>query len=386
MMPLGKVEFAPNNGNIVKRTLLNGESLSALELHPLNVLCLFINQVVRALNFVCYSTGRTTSGPRIPDSNEPNPEEEEQTRKFDPILVEKGLKSLDNPVLRGSFSLVLTNEKNNLLDNIAKNAWKAITSHDLRTVNAESPQNTTIKLPTCPSNVVQTKRGGVYVVLNVENGKAVVGSTTNFDGRFNQYTSRATRTAQVQGDNINKAYYKDAQEVKIRTGNANLTFQRFIVFSWVDGSGKSLDLNSLGLTNEMRYLEHRLLLAFYECGLAYNTHDVSPQLNEFTVLDTPLAEIEEKKQPVGGIKETKPFKYEGELFRRMGDLLAYRKSLGLSILNKERVRNKLNKNSNNMESDTRYLTEEEIEDCKEKGLFIIVERTSSPYLPKPKQS
>lgn len=116
----------------------------------------------------------------------------------------------------------------------------------------------------------------------------------------------------VQGDNINKAYYKDAQEVKIRTGNANLAFQRFIVFSWVDGSGKLLDLNSLDLTNEMRYLEHRLLLAFFECGLAYNTHDVPPQLNEFTVLDTPLAETEQ--QPVGGIKETKPFKYEGQFF------------------------------------------------------------------------
>jgi hypothetical protein len=382
-MPLGKVEFAPNNGNIVKRTLLNGETLSALELHPLNVLCLLLNQVDRACNFVCYSVGRTTSGPKIPDSNEPSPEEE-QTRKFDPILVEKGLKSLDNPVLRGSFNLVLTNEKITLLDNIAKNAWKAITSRDLRTVNAKSPQNTTIKLPTCPPNVVQTKRGGVYVVLNVENGKAVVGSTTNFDSRFNQYSARATRAVSVQGDNINKAYYKDAQEVKIRTGNANLAFQRFIVFSWVDGSGKLLDLNSLDLTNEMRYLEHRLLLAFFECGLAYNTHDVPPQLNEFTVLDTPLAETEQ--QPVGGIKETKPFKYEGQFFFSMGDLLAYRKSLGLSVLNKERVRKKLTENYNYMESDTRYLAEEEIKDCKEKVLFIIVERTSSPYLPKPKQS
>lgn len=70
----------------------------------------------------------------------------------------------------------------------------------------------------------------------------------------------------------------------------------------------------------------------------------------------------------------------------MGDLLAYRKSLGLSVLNKERVRKKLTENYNYMESDTRYLAEEEIKDCKEKVLFIIVERTSSPYLPKPKQS
>lgn len=135
----------------------------------------------------------------------------------------------------------------------------------------------------------------------------------------------------------------------------------------------------------MRYLEHRLLLAFFECGLAYNTHDVSPQLNVFTVLNPPLAETEAKPQPVGGIKETKPFKYEGKFFFSMGDLLGYRKSLELSVLNKERVRTKLTTNSNDMKSDTRYLTKEEIEDCKEKGLFIVVERTTSPYLPKSKK-
>jgi hypothetical protein len=62
-MPLGKVEFAPNNGNIVKRTLLNGESLSALEFHPLNVLGLLLNKADRILNVVC-SAGRTTPGLR----------------------------------------------------------------------------------------------------------------------------------------------------------------------------------------------------------------------------------------------------------------------------------------------------------------------------------
>lgn len=197
-------------------------------------MCL-VFKVNRAWNVVCSAVSRTISG--SPDDNEPGPEEE-QTRKFDTILVEKGLKSLDNPVLRGSFNLVLTDEKMTLFDNIAKNAWKAITSRDLRTVTAKSSQNSTIKLPTCPPNVVQNKRGGVYVVLNVENGRAVVGSTTNFDNRFNQYAARASRAAEVQGDNINKAYYKEAQAVKARAGNANLAFQRFIVYAWVDEAGK----------------------------------------------------------------------------------------------------------------------------------------------------
>ena len=136
----------------------------------------------------------------------------------------------------------------------------------------------------------------------------------------------------------------------------------------------------------MSYLEHRLILAFYECGLAYNTNDSAPQLNDYVKLDFSPAETKEESQPVGGIKETKPFKVDGKFFLSMGDYWAYKDSLNLPRGNKQRLREKLVNNSNDIESDTRYLTEEEIEDCKEKGLFIIAKRTSSPYLPKPKQS
>src|SRR6476661_4024688 len=93
-MPLGEFRIASNNGNVVKRTLLNGEPLSAL---------------VQTRNCVCHSVGRTTSEFETPDGNELNSQDEGKTRKFDPILVKKGLKSLENPVLRGSFNLVLTN-------------------------------------------------------------------------------------------------------------------------------------------------------------------------------------------------------------------------------------------------------------------------------------
>jgi len=221
---------------------------------------------------------------------------------FHPLLVEKGLKSLDNPVLKGSFSLVLSNERLNFLDDIAKNAWKEITSRGLRTVTPLSPQNDTIHLKTCPLNVVQDKRGGVYVILNVETGKAVkrLGQTTNFKSRFNQvsYAVRGSRP-QVRGsDTINKAYYMDAQAAKVRLNSVNSTFQRFIVYSWVNKAGESLDLeNSLDLKNEMRYLEHRLVLAFYECGLAYNTMDSAPQLNNNVKLDLSLTTVEEVRQP-----------------------------------------------------------------------------------------
>lgn len=185
-------------------------------------------------------------------------------------------------MLKGSFTLVLSEKKLNSLDEIAKQAWAKITSHQLRTVTQMSPANKTIVLPMCPSGVVQKKYGGVYVILNVENGKAVIGQTTEFKNRFNQYAARASRSNPVEGDSINKAYYKDAQAVKARTGNANLAFQRFIVYAWLKE-----DITSRQIRNEMLYLEHRLMLAFFECGLAYNTNDSAPQLNDFVTLDRP---------------------------------------------------------------------------------------------------
>jgi hypothetical protein len=56
-MPLGKVKIAPNNGNIVKRTLLNGGPLSWAVSPDLNPLLL--NGVARAWNVVCFATKHT---------------------------------------------------------------------------------------------------------------------------------------------------------------------------------------------------------------------------------------------------------------------------------------------------------------------------------------
>ncbi len=46
----------------------------------------------------------------------------------------------------------------------------------------------------------------------------------------------------------------------------------------------------------MNYLEHRLILAFFECGLCYNTVDVTIQLNDLVQLKPPT----EKVHPEGG--------------------------------------------------------------------------------------
>ena len=326
--------------------------------------------------------------------------------------MKKGLKSLENPVLRGSFSLVLSNERLNFLDQIAKNAWEEITSRGLRTVNSSSPENKTVKLTTCPPNVVQKQRGGVYVIQNVENGKAVIGQTTNFDNRFNQYSARASRTKPTTGDSINKAYYQEVQAVKARIGNGQLAFQRYIVYSWVNEKGESLDLfNSRDLRNEMLYLEHRLILAFFECGLAYNTNDSAPQLNNSVTLessldfpgsppsqpqplDAPQGSARLHKAPQGstrlrkapqGIKKTKPFKVNGQAFRSMGDYVGYKDSKKEPRGNIQRLREKLKTNTSNSHSDTRYLTEKEIVSYEQKNLFISVVRASSPYKPRTKK-
>lgn len=360
-------------------TLLNGEHLSFSHLLLNNVGSGYLlNRVSRAPNVVCSVTRRTKSG------FGPNEPEKGQTHEFDPNLVNKGLKSLDNPVLRGSFTLVLSVERLDFLDNIAKDAWKEITSYGLRTVTASSPQNSTIKLKTCPPNAVQSNRGGVYVIQNVENGKAVVGQTKDLKTRFNQYSARGSRSTPVVGDNINRAYYKAAQEVIARTGvNTNVAFQRYIVYVWVNEAGEPLDLeNSRDLRNEMIYLEHRLMLAFYECGLAYNTNDSAPQLNDSVKLEPSLAVTETVPQPIGGIKESKPFKVSGKCFYSMSDYWAYQDSIGQSRVNRQRLRDLLRSNSNNIESDTRYLTEDEIKYCEENNLFIIKERQYPMNKPK----
>ena len=285
-MPLGKVKFAPNSGNIVKRTLLNGESLSFL--------CSSL--VKPASNVVCSAIRLTKSGFKGPGQELKT--KKEQTREFDPDLVEKGLKSLDNPVLRGSFTLVLSNDTMNFLDNIAKQAWNEITARGLRDVTAESPENRTVQLGTCSPNVVQNKRAGVYVIQNVETGMAVIGETTNLKGRFNQYAVRTSRTKPLKGDTINNALYNDVQRALTRFGDEKQVLQRYIVYAWVNEAGQPLDPESRNLKNERRYLEHRLLLAFYECGLAYNTNDSAPQLNDSVALDSAYSEAE--PQPIGG--------------------------------------------------------------------------------------
>ena len=384
-MPLGKAQFAHNNGNIVNRTLLNGESLSSSNpsLYNRRSLTIFVGPIVKALNpflgllnqvnqtrnVVCTAIGNTTSG------GEPNKPEND----FDAAVVQRGLDCLDNPVLRGSFSLVLSQDRLIFLEQVAKNAWTEITSRGLRDESQLLGATSTVKLKDCPSNVVFKNHGGVYVILNLENGRAVIGQTKNLASRFNQYTSRASRSDIKQGDNINRAYFQDAQEFKTRTGKeSSFLFQRYVAYSWLDR-----DLSEIDLKNEMSYLEHRLILAFYVCGLAYNTVDSAPQLNPFVELDSSSSVEEEKPQPVGGNKATKPFKFNGVYFRSMGDLLAYRDQRNESRGNKSRLRAKLTNNANNRESNTRYLTEEEIRYCNENNLFVVVERTSSPYKPKP---
>lgn len=82
-----------------------------------------------------------------------------------------------------------------------------------------------------------------------------------------------------------------------------------------------------------------------------------------------VATIEEEPQPIGGLKDTKPFKVNDVYFRSIGDYFAYQDNKNQPRGNASRLRAKLNKNANNSESNTRYLTEEEIQLCNERGRF-----------------
>lgn len=49
-----------------------------------------------------------------------------QIKSFDSQIIQKGLKNLDNPVLRGSFILVLAEQDMDFLDTIAKQAFREV--------------------------------------------------------------------------------------------------------------------------------------------------------------------------------------------------------------------------------------------------------------------
>lgn len=250
-------------------TLLNGKNLSNLALYR-------SLGKKSARKTICYSTNPNPGitgniNPTPPPNNSGNSQEENVTkRKIDPNTIEKGLKSLDNPVLRGSYTLILPNEKMDFLDQIAKKAFTEITSYELYDLSPNSPINKTIHLKT---NVcgIQARKPGVYVIQHKETGKCVIGQTNNLKNRFNQYISRANRD-NMTTDNINKAYYLDVLEKRKQYLNLNASqiIQRYVVYTWVDENNEALDIgNSLILKNEMNYLEHRLILAFIDLSLLF---------------------------------------------------------------------------------------------------------------------
>nr|ADK88936.1 GIY-YIG homing endonuclease [Pseudopediastrum boryanum] len=302
--------------------------------------------------------------------------------KIDPNIVEKGLKSLDNPVLRGSFSLVLDKPTLEFLENIAKMAFKEVIEQELFDVTLTSDYLDTIHLSTDRAKV-QNKRSGVYIIKHVETGMCVVGQTTNLKKRFNQYTSRSTNPIFSLTNKINKELYVAVQE----NLQKNLVFgqfmQRYVAYCWVDENKKPINVFSLELINQKNYLEHQLILALHECGLCYNTNDVAPQLVESPVLPdpsligpAPLGKVSSTSfpLPVVGPKRGKPFKVNNLYFLTGQDYAKYRESLSVSnrkhFLSMPRLRLKLCTNSNDSNNSTRYLSDAEVQEAKNKNLFV----------------
>nr|ADK88935.1 GIY-YIG homing endonuclease [Pseudopediastrum boryanum] len=302
--------------------------------------------------------------------------------KIDPNIVEKGLKSLDNPVLRGSFSLVLDKPTLEFLENIAKMAFKEVIEQELFDVTLTSDYLDTIHLSTDRAKV-QNKRSGVYIIKHVETGMCIVGQTTNLKKRFNQYTSRSTNPIFSLTNKINKELYVAVQE----NLQKNLVFgqfmQRYVAYCWVDKNKKPINVFSLELINQKNYLEHQLILALHECGLCYNTNDVAPQLVESPVLPdpsligpAPLGKVSSTSfpLPVVGPKRGKPFKVNNLYFLTGQDYAKYRESLSVSnrkhFLSMPRLRLKLCTNSNDSNNSTRYLSDAEVQEAKNKNLFV----------------
>lgn len=169
-----------------------------------------------------------------------------------------------------------------IFDEIAKKAFMQVMSYGLVNVTPSSEQVNTVHLATDPGGL-QNKRPGVSIIQLRDSGFSIVGQTKDLKKRFNQYTTRTNDTYSAS-NNINKNFYIAIQEAKSKRITYSQIVQRFVVYTWVDENGAALDIDSsLVLKNQMNYLKHRLILAFFECGLCYNIDDVCPQLSDFSL-------------------------------------------------------------------------------------------------------
>lgn len=203
----------------------------------------------------------------------------------------------------------------------------------------------------------------------------VVGQTTNLRKRFNQYATRSRKNATAT-DRINNRLSAAAREAFVKGFGFSQVFQRYVVFTWVDEKGKPINVTeSFNLRNQMSYLEHRLILAFFECGLCYNINDAFPQLTE--TLDLPLLSEEDlikrterlKEKRVLGPNHAKPFTYMNLYFFSRSDYERYRNGLAVEerkkFLSFPCLREKLRLEK----QEIRYLTAKEITEILAKNFF-----------------
>ncbi len=307
-------------------------------------------------------------------------------RKEKNSVFQKGLQSLENPVLRGSFHLVCTTKQMDFYDRIAKKAFREIMQYEKKQATLTSCDLYTQHLSTDKGRV-QNKRPGVYVLMNINDGKYIIGQTVNLKKRFNQYTSRGKGLSEhIQ---INKNFFLSVQKELKNGFHYSQFIQRFVMFTWVDKNKKPLDVrNSIIFQNEMNYLEHRLILAFFECGLASNIIDVSPKLAEFpdiglekeSNISTQLFSVDQKNSfsCIKGPKRAKPFQVNGLCFFTIMDYLKYRNFLETEkkkeFLSMLHLRKLLQANQEDLSSNTGYLTDQEIQKTHEKNLFIRPEK------------
>eukprot|EP00882_Tetradesmus_deserticola_P000312 GHRQ01000346.1.p3 GENE.GHRQ01000346.1~~GHRQ01000346.1.p3 ORF type:complete len:127 (-),score=19.62 GHRQ01000346.1:183-563(-) len=124
----------------------------------------------------------------------------------------------------------------------------------------------------------------------------------------------------------------------------------------------------------MNYLEHRLILAFFESGLVYNFEDVAPQLLKNIVLSTNSENVENLPRCAAAQtgNQAKPFKIGNHYFKSSKDYNKFCKSLespSKNFLSMPHLRKKLRKNSEDLTLQVRYLTDQEIEEISNANLF-----------------
>lgn len=274
--------------------------------------------------------------------------------------IESIINSPDNPVLNRNY---------NISDNRAKELKQAVITSaaaivDLptRTVNKNSPNNPKRVLDTFNSKTYKGQ-AGIYAIRNVMTGQVAVGQSLDVQRRTEQYLNRGNK-ASSNGFAVSRAFTEAVHALKGIPVRA--AFECIMLLHWPKSQSKPGFY--AGVTqvsqNEMNFCESLFIHVFQQLGLSYNTI-LAPPTNTSCLPKpiTPMAPNPNALQP--SRQMGRACRVNGINYLSQKDYETYKKQVENKVVNRQRLRNKLNQNPTDpnhpkYDPENRWLTEEEI--------------------------